>query len=236
MNREELYKLLKIAEAHNGRCDRCHRVIQVYRYRINQAQVGILKQMKKLEDETGKPDINFDRIKAIYSHMTQRSKMRLNGLIVQSKDETGKKIGNTWRITTKGYNLLNGVPVPLTVIVFDNQVIGHDDKWATIDEIMPEPGDLIEAKPITTDEAHVYGDIRNGNIRHKRFNAKFTGSAAFLRKGEVHVIQVPRLALGSPVMVRVESTGQDVKYKDIAAFEAAWQIVGGELEGESESN
>lgn len=219
--------LLKVAAKNDGRCDRCHRIIKIYRYRVNAQLVTILRKMRDVVEQTGNNMVNFNVLDIPYRLGTQRTKLRLHGLIAKVKGQDGAPVANTWLLTKKAGDFLRGMPIPEKVVVFDNQVLGHDDKLITIHQVMQESGH--EEKPISTAEAGVYSNVREPQKYqvHTALNTK---------NGQKYEIQIGRLQVGKPVTITgIRQLGTDeqvmhqtkIPYPDIAAFARTWKILEG---------
>lgn len=228
LTEQELSDLGRVAAANDGRCDRCHRKLAIYKYSVNKQIVAVLRAMRAQEVASGSFEVNLTTLPLGYSILTQRTKMRLHGLIVQVKDDDKTKKASIWRITHKGYQFLGGESIPVTVIVFDNQVLGHDGGSTTISEVTGEAE--FDADPITQPEAAVYHDVRQPSSPDKH-TAIYRGKSPFvgeLKRGEKYTITVEKLRVGWPVKLQVAGKTKDYAYKDIAAFQKDWQLINGE--------
>lgn len=215
---EELQAVKAIADANSGKCDRCHRQINIYRYTLNKQMVIVLKQMLRVVEETKLNRVNFDELHIAYRLLSQRTKMRLHGLIAKYK-ESGIPVKNTWLITTKGFNFLRGAEVPATVVVFDNQLLGHEGV-ISIGKITKEASDSFSKSPITPSEADQYSQP----VSPQTIEAKYIGSryGNKLNVGEVYKLAISKLKFGSPVIITMP---KPLSYKDIAEFQREWQII-----------
>lgn len=229
---QEVIGLLGVAAANDGHCDRCKRVLKIYKYGANAGMATLLRSMAKAQYSTGQHEINLTTLGLPYKYASQQSKTRLHGLIVQIKNEDGTRKLSTWRITSKGFKWLRGEAIPEKVIVFDNQVIGHEGREVTINEISPDADYQDEA--ITTPEAAVYHDVRPPVEKQKTLTAKYkrrTYSMSAINFGAIYEIVVDKLQMGKPVNVTVVGLGfggestLNLPYMDIAAFQSDWQII-----------
>lgn len=224
---QQISDLQQIAKGNAGRCTTCNRIIKVYKYRVNEKMARLLRRMsavvagwldKGLElKEANK--VNFDDIKGEYSEKTQRSKMRLHGLIARAKDEQGKPIENTWLITKKGWDFLDGAAITEGVAVFDNQVLGHYGKPITIGQLLDDSSH--QEEKITTPEAKVYSQVRKPR---KNLRLRATFRLAFhpdYRFGREYDIEVDNLQTGRPVRLLGP---HPVDYADIEDFRKSWKI------------
>lgn len=223
-NEEEVKDLLIIADANDGHCDRCKRVLKIYKYTANAAMAKLLRAMATSQYSTGSMEINLTTLGLPYAVASQQTKTRLHGLIVQVKNDDGTRKASTWRITRKGFEWLRGEEIPERVIVFDNQVIGHEGSGITIHQISPEVKH--QEEEISQPEAEVYHNVRQP-MKNLSFKAKYRGQGYFnakiLKAGQLYPIEVSKMQMGKPVEVHVEAT--ILEYKDIAAFQKAWQII-----------
>lgn len=164
--------------------------------------------------------VNFDALNIPYRLGSQRTKMRLHGLIAKFRGGDGVHVQNTWLITKKGGDFLRGIPVQETVVVFDNQVIGHEGKMVSIESLIDEVVTI--ADPITTPEADVYHDVRTPK-RDATHQAEYVGpDRVGIKRGERYEITVSRMVMGQPVKV---TDPFEFNYRDIAAFQREWKIV-----------
>lgn len=223
---EQVLALEQEAQAHDGNCSHCGNKISIYRHRPNTHHAKLLKAMADHVKETGINKINFDALAGAFSIKSQRTKMRQHGLIAKYKED-GKHVPNTWLITTKGYDFLRGRPIPAIVIVYDNQVIGHGDDTITINDLLDAP-DQFEASSITEPEAKAYRDIHDQpkkRIKHTALcrNAYISGVSS----GDTCDIEIERMQVGRPIKMYLTVAGEqkELTYKDVAAFQRAWQII-----------
>jgi hypothetical protein len=218
---EQREELLEIASVNDGNCDRCGRVINIYKYRINEGMANTLRKLAKVANNRKENKVNFDDIAGAYSQKTQRTKMRLHGLIAKYK-ENGVHVASTWLITKKGWDFLAGKDIPAVVIVFDNQVIGHEGGTTNIKSLVKES--IIEREPISTNEAKVYHDVRPPQ-KSMKVPAQYKGHALTLedyKLGVGYVLEIEKLEVGKPVKIIAPLMRV---YSDIAAFQKVWKIL-----------
>lgn len=232
MNSEKITELDKIAEANDGKCDRCGQTIKTYRYRLNRTHAMFMKAMADKGSEIGKNDIDIGDLNISYSIRTQITKLRLHALVARVKNTNGAQILRHWLITHKGWNFLKGEPIPSQVIVFNNQVLGHGDELTTIRTVLGVPItkdlDNYEEVPVTKQEAKQYQDVRKPR-RKLEYLAEFRGrSNKEFNKGELYNLNIDRLQMGKPVKIEVVSSSSKetfkMVYRDIAAFQKEWRV------------
>lgn len=222
---EEITELERVAQVNDGHCDRCKRVIKIYRYKANRTMALTMRALYKAYKESGGiNDIDVRDIQLVYGQRSQLSKVRLHGLIARVKDD-GKVIQSHWLITKKGFAWLDGQAIPTKVVNFGNQVLGHDGGTITIHEALgeaPAP-EKYEEQAISTAEARTYRDIRQPQ-KHMTMTAVFTGHS-YSDKGpqtdKEYELEVERLQIGKPIKV---VSPFSIEYKDIAAFQKAWRV------------
>lgn len=220
LDMESINELQTVAEQNHGRCDRCHQVIAIYRYKVNKQMATVLRKMRAEIDANGENKINFDSLDIPYRLASQRSKMRLHGLIAKYK-ENGVHVSNTWLITKKGGDFLRGEAIAEKVIVFDNKVIGHEGELVDIHRLMDEVA--YESEAVTTPEAEVYSQTREGFLGGGVL-AEYRGSGlgTFYKPGEQYTLEMGKLIVGEPVQILAPHTQQ---YPDIARFQKEWKII-----------
>lgn len=217
----ELANLQEIADQNDGRCDRCNRVIKIYKYRINKPLAQILMAMREAVEVNGTNEVNFNKLDIPYSMATQRTKLRLHGLIAKVKDDKGQHKGGMWLITKKGGEFLKGEPIPEKVVVFDNQVLGHDGGLVSIKQVLDDYNSY-EQKKISTPEAKVYSDVKTPKKNYEckaEWNGPDTGSYF---AGQVYNLTLLALQFGKPVVMM---RPWEETYPDIAAFQKHWKVV-----------
>lgn len=205
-----------------GRCDRCNRPLSIYRYRVNRTLVTFMRAAAEAVKRNDKNDFDVATLGLAYSTRTQLSKLRQHGLVARVKAADGSQLASRWLITRKGWNFLSGDPIPTTVIVFENQVIGHDNGTITIHEVTGEPAPP-EADRITPPESQVYSQMREPR-KHMKMQAVYTGHSfpgGKLDQNVVYDIEVEHLQVGRPVVLLAPVKRE---YRDIAAFQKDWKI------------
>lgn len=221
LNEAQLADLQEMA-ASTGKCERCQRKLAIYRYRVNKQVATVLKKMADRVKATNQNVVNFNDVDLPYRLTSQRTKLRQHGLIAKYKDDAGHHVANTWLITKKGGDFLRGVAIPEKVVVFDNQVIGHDGKMVTIDRLIEDLE--INAAPITEEEATAMRGLREEPRRNFETKAEFVGKYdSRFEAGQTYQITIGRLQLGRPVAIQTEKG--EVEYPDIAAFQRAWRVL-----------
>lgn len=222
LSAEKIQEIIDVAAKNDGHCDRCLRVIKVYKYGLSTMMAGIMKAMAQATKETGVREIDMETLGLTHNERSQLSKMRQHGLIVQPKNADGVKKARHWLITTKGWQFLRGEDIPAKVVVFDNQVLGHEGGMANIRRILGEPG-FYESDPLSTAEAAAYHDVRTPQ-KMQEHDAVWQGmDSGNLRRGSTYEIKIERLQVGKPVRVHVDGLNP-FEYRDIAAFQKAWKI------------
>lgn len=210
----EQIKLLEVeAEKHDGKCSNCRAAIRVYRYSVNKQMATVLRKMRVAIDETGVNAINFDELDIPYRLGSQRTKMRLHGLIKQVEK-------NTWLITKKGGDFLRGEPIPKKVVAFRNQVIGHEGGMTTVQRVSQEL--TVEQEDISEAEARALDNVRtprNGPVMDAIFIGQYISG---LKTGDTYEVVIERLRVGHPVKL---ITPVEIEYQDIAAFHKHWTIL-----------
>lgn len=225
---EKINELIAVAAANDGHCDRCLRVIKVYKYQVSKTMAKIMREMAKATKATGERAIDMETLDLTHTERSQLSKMRQHGLIVQPKDDRGVKKPRHWLITTKGWQFLRGEAIPAKVVVFDNQVLGHEGGTTDIRRLLDDPG-FYEADPLSTAEAAAYHDVRTPQ-KMQEHDAVWLGyDQLTLKRGSTHTIKIERLQVGKPVVVHVdiadhEGNKRRFEYPDIAAFQRSWKI------------
>ena len=225
MDLERARVLEKEAEANGGHCTHCEQTLKIYRYGISESMVRVLRAMAKAtEPNTGRA-IDVDKINLKHSERTQLTKMRFHGLVAKVKED-GTQIPRHWLITRKGWQFLGNDPVPAKVIVYNNQVLGHDGGTTEIKRIAGDNGEY-EAKPITATESRTYAHIREPQ-RQTIVTAEWLGNTAGqLIKGDIYTLLIDRLQIGKPVTITIKEILQTepIKYNDVAAFGRSWKVI-----------
>lgn len=219
----------------NAHCPTCSHKLAIYKYKANRSAAVMLRKIADVVRDSGTNKVNYDDIPVPHALHSQRSKLRQHGLIAKYK-ENGTHVANMWLITNKGWDWLTGKPIPAVVLVFDNQVLGHDGGEITIHEaIGDKTPTTFDQKAITPAEARAYRGVHDEPKRKVRYNAIYKASGYSdqqPKKGQQYEIAMDKLQMGKPLKVECPLKGDLVfhaEYKDIAAFQKAWQIVGGAL-------
>lgn len=233
---DEVEQLIK---ENRGYCPCCGHKLAIYKYRANKSAAVMLRKIADRVKDSGVKQVNYDDIPVPHALHSQRSKLRQHGLIAKYK-ENGTHVANMWVITNKGWDWLTGKPIPAVVLVFDNQVLGHDGGEITISEALGEnkkPNEFEQA-PITPDESKQYGSLRSEPKKAVRYNALFKGNSYGEHqptKGQQYEIMIGKLQMGEPVVVdcpldtKIPPTVFHAEYKDVGSFQKNWQIVSGAL-------
>ena len=233
MTISEAEKLEEIAARTNdGHCPACQQTIKIYRYHANKAVATFMRAMADAVRNTNVNDVDISTIGLPYSVRTQVSKIRQHGLIARVKNEHGVQIPRRWLITHKGWDFVNGKPIPARVVVFNNQVLGHDEGLVTIHGILGEKFDpykpIYEETPVSPAEARTLDDVRQPT-RKMEISAQFRGSrySNVLKVGETYELKIDRLQMGRPVCAEVQAAGTVIRYdyRDIAGFQKDWKVL-----------
>lgn len=210
--------LEKEAQKNDGHCTHCGQTIKIYRYGISTSMVHVLKAMAKATQHPGQA-IDADELDLKHSERTQLTKMRFHGLIAKVKKD-GHQVPRNWVITTKGWQFLGNKPVPAKVIIYENQVLGHDGGETTIKRIAGLASDF-EQQPISEPEARAYANVREP-VRHQKLTCEYVGMATSTRKkGDIVELEIERLQTGKPIKIVAPFVGS---YRDIAAFARDWKV------------
>lgn len=220
------------SELNEGRCTHCDQTLKIYRYGISESMVRVLREMARRTnlqldggDKAGRV-IDVDAtLNLKHSERTQLTKMRFHGLVAKVKED-GRQIPRHWIITTKGWSFLGNEPVPAKVLVYNNQVLGHDGGMTQIKRIAGGNGEY-EAKPINEAESRTYAHIREPQ-RQTIVTAEWLGNTAGqLIKGDIYTLLIDRLQIGKPVTITIKEILQTepIKYNDVAAFGRSWKVV-----------
>lgn len=225
LNSDQIAELEKIAELNDGHCDRCSQTIKIYRYKIAKSHANFLKAMANAVRDSGVNDVDISTIGLAYSVRSQCTKMRQHGLIARVKNEAGAQIARHWLITHKGWEFLNGKTIASKVVVFNNQVLGHDGEDTTIHQVLGERFDpqasKYEEAPVSQTEAKTYKDVRKG-YKGMKVHARYKSRDARFFHHQTYEIYLDRLQVGRPVKMLEPS---QVTYRDIADFQKHWSIV-----------
>jgi hypothetical protein len=209
----------------DGICNHCGQTIKIYRYSLNKSLAIFMRAMADAVRNTGANSVDIGTLELPYSVRTQITKLRLHGLVARVKDGTGTQVARHWLITHRGWNFVNGNALPKQVIVFNNQVLGHDGGLVTIHSILGEKFDpkapQYEATPVTPTESRIYHDVRPPKKRIT-ITARPRGNMEITLK-----LVLEHLTVGQPVKIlSVDGDeAQAFEYKDIAAFQRDWQPV-----------
>ncbi len=226
MKIEDVVEIEKQAELNDGKCDHCHQTIKIYRYKINKPCALFLRAMAEEVKKTGVNDVDVSTLGLAYSIRSQATKMRMHGLIARIKNDEGSQVPSHWLITHKGWKFLNHEPIQSKIVVYNNQVLGHEGEMINIYEVLGERFNadepLYEETPVSEAEARVYDDVR----KPKQFleqTAIYKGRGIKEWTGKEIQLQIQKLTVGQPVLVT--AMGQQIKYADIAAFQKDWRAV-----------
>lgn len=222
MDLDRAKKLQQEAEKNGGHCTHCEQTLKIYTYGISRTMVTVLRQLAK---QAGRGAIDVDKIDLKHSERTQLTKMRFHGLVAKVKDQ-GHHVARHWIITTKGWNFLGGHEIPAKVIVYNNQVLGHDGGTTVIGRVGGE-ADEYEETPITETESRTLAHIREPQ-RQMIVTAEWLGrTAGALEQGNLYTLLIDRLQIGKPVSVTIKEILQTepIKYNDVAAFGRSWKVV-----------
>lgn len=219
---DQAKKLEKEAEKNEGHCSHCGQTIKIYRYGISTSMVNVLKAMGRASTRGG-AIIDVDKLDLRHSERTQLTKLRFHGLVAKVKED-GHQIPRHWVITTKGWQFIAGNEIQAKVVVYNNQVLGHDGGMTTIKRVGGLAGDF-EQQPVTEAESRQYSDVRTPQ-RHTTINAVYVGpNRQNLGKNDFTLtLEVERLQIGHPVKLTVVDTGDQLEYRDIAAFKRDWRV------------
>jgi hypothetical protein len=220
---EQAKALEKEAAKNAGHCTHCEQTIKIYRYGISTSMVNVLRAMGKAS-RMGGDILDVDKLDLRHSERTQLTKLRFHGLVAKVKKD-GHQIPRHWVVTTKGWQFLGNKPVPAKVVVYNNQVLGHDGGETTVKRISGIPGDY-EEQPITEAESRTLAHVRAPQY-DKTVQAQYLGySAGELVQGQAYELKMTRLQVGKPLQVQVPAlNNREMEYKDIAAFGKAWKVI-----------
>ena len=232
---EKINEIIAVAANNDGHCDRCLRVIKVYKYRVSKTMAKIMRAMSdatksNVDAHVPNPrEIDMETLGLTHTERSQLSKMRQHGLIVQPKDDRGVKRPRHWLITVKGWQFLGGQDIPAKTVVFDNQVLGHDGGTTNIRRLLDDAG-FFESDPLSTEEAKAYHDVRTPQ-RGTEHIAIYQGySSDDLVNGREYTIRIERLQVGRPVKLKCSLARGllfSAEYNDIASFQRSWKIIRG---------
>lgn len=221
LNENQIKELLQIAEHNDGKCDRCHRSIKLYKYRANKTMARILRLMANATDSQQDRAIDIETINLKYHERGQITKMRFHGLVAKVKDADGHHKGRHWLITRKGWDWLGGKEIPAKAVVYNNQVLGHEGGLCRIDSSIDDL--TFEKDNLAPTEAGTYEDVRTPH-KGMHLTAEFKGSMGKWRRGEIVELILDRLQTGKPITGQ-SADGLQLSYPDIAAFQRNWKII-----------
>lgn len=229
LDNEQVVALEKEAERHDGKCGTCHQTIKIYRYKLNKTHAQFLRAMAKEVANIGVNDIDIATIGIAYSVRSQVTKIRQHGLIARVKNAAGAQIPRRWLVTKKGWMWLNGEAIPSKVVIYNNQVLGHDGGPVTIYDVLGERFDptqpIYTETPVSEPEARIYDDVRQpqSNVlmqaifKGRDYQGRFKTSRAY-------ELTIKRMVMGKPIeIVAVDDQALERSYPDIAAFQRDWK-------------
>lgn len=226
ISKEQATELELMAEHNDGKCGHCFQTIKIYRYKLNRVHALFMRALGDAVRNQGVNDVDLGTINIPYSMRTQNSKLRQHGLIARVKDARGVQLPRRWLVTHKGWDFLSGKPVQEKVVIYNNQVLGHDGSMVSIHDVLgekPNPSEpLYEETPVSQPEARTYTNLRQPKRRVLKMRALFRGrTAGQLTEGEVYDIELEQLMVGRPVKM-LNPVAYD--YKDVAAFQKQWKV------------
>lgn len=220
---EQAKSLETEAREHDGICTHCYQSIKIYRYSISTSMVYVLKAIAKAS-RMGGDIIDVGKLDLNHNERSQLTKLRLHGLIAKVKKDK-HHIPRHWVVTTKGWQFIGGDDVPAKVVIYNNQVLGHDGGTTNIKRVGGLSGDF-EKQGITEAESRTYASIRKPEY-NKVVQAEYLGyTAGELVHGETYQLKMARLQIGKPLDVLIEKTGTEQQFKDVAAFGKTWKVTG----------
>lgn len=220
---EDAQALEREAEQNDGHCSHCGNTIKIYKYKANRALATMLKLMADVVKDTGINKVHYDNIPVAHALHSQRAKLRQHGLIAKYKED-GKHVANMWVITRKGWDWLKGEPIPKKVIVYNNQVLGHEDGLITIGEALGEKYDpqVYAEVALAEPEAKAVAHIREPQ-KTLVYDAQYLGyPSQNLNNNDTYEIEIERMQIGRPVkIIRPIET----EYRTVADFLKKWKII-----------
>lgn len=220
LSRDDIQDLIN---ENNGRCTHCHQAISIDRYAANQQMANVLATMADHVRLTSSNAVNFNDINLPYRLASQRTKMRLHGLIAKVKRADGTHIRNTWLITKKGWGWLGGDPIEKVVVSYNNQVLGHEGGLVTIKQVSKDM--VVVREAVSEPEAAAIEDVRTP-AKSQTMRAVFRGfPLAYQDKfvsGQEYELIIDHLVVGKPINM---TAPVDHTYRDIAAFMRDWKII-----------
>lgn len=225
--------LEKEAEKNAGHCTHCEQTIKVYRYGISTTMVRVLRLMAdrtKVNMESGEGrTIDVDRqLKLESRERSQLTKMRFHGLVAKARGDDKVQIPRHWLITSKGWDFLTGGVIEAKVVVYNNQVLGHEGGNTTIKRVDGDAG-VYEAEPLTQAESRLYANIRQPEY-HKQIEAIYqAATSGHFEQGKLYQLSLAKLVVGQPLRIRVdnlpEGVPNEITYRDVAAFGRYWRAL-----------
>ncbi len=231
LSTEQRTELEKLAAENSGQCPTCSHAIKFYHYKLNKIHAIFLRAMAAEVRNTDVNDVDISTIGLAYSVRSQVTKMRQHGLIARIKNADGSQVARHWLITSKGWQFLNGHPVPSRVTIYNNQVLGHGGDTVHIKELLGEVFDpdepIYNETPISTPEARTYENVRQP-VKYMLVKAVFKGRdiAGKFKVSQTYELQIKRLQIGKPVeLVGIDGQPYSRGYDDIHRFYKDWKIV-----------
>lgn len=231
LTNEQIADIEKQAAFNGGRCTNCQQTIKVYRYKLNKAHSQFIKAMANEVRASGVNDVDISTIGLAYSIRSQVTKLRQHGLIARIKNAEGAQIPRRWLVTKKGWAFVNGDKVPSKVVIYANQVLGHEGDMVNIYDVLGEKFDpiapLYEETPVSEPEARIYKDLKK-HFRYSIVDAVFKGRdyKGLFKVSRSYQLQIKRLQIGNPVeIVSIDGKPNKKKYPDIAAFQKDWKVL-----------
>lgn len=128
----------------NSVCYNCSASMKVLTYRFDSLDalllISMAKEVKKrfenYNDFTVANQVRITKMDIPHSvqcRTTQASKL---GLVAQLLNIDGKRVPGVWVITRRGWDALNGEPVPASVDVFRGDIVERDDDLITLQEAL----------------------------------------------------------------------------------------------------
>lgn len=231
LNKEQIEQIAKDAEDNNGKCSCCNQTIKIYKYGVSRVMGKVLKRMAAYTLDYDERNVDVEKLGLKHSERTQLTKMRFHGLVAKVKVD-GVQKPRHWIVTHKGWNFYKGEPIPAKAVVFDNTLLGHEGGTITIERAMGEV--THDEKPVSTEEAGVYGKAREGKKSFKVL-AEYVKSTPFndeLQKGNTYLLEIDRLQMGKPVQILKPI---ERRYKDVAEFSEHWKVLK-QLNGKEEKS
>lgn len=215
--------LEKEAQNNSGHCNHCEQTIKIYRYGISTSMVHVLRAMGRAS-RMGGDILDVDKLDLRHSERTQLTKMRFHGLVAKVKKD-GHQIPRHWVVTTKGWQFLGNHEIPAKVVIYNNQLLGHDGGTTTIKRVGSVASNF-EQSPITEAESRTYAELRKPQYE-KTVKAEYLGyTGGQLVKGQEYYLKMARLQASKPLFIQVAvEQPLEIEYKDVAAFTKTWKVV-----------